>query len=323
LFNLIRFIQSSKTDKGQITAHKEYLNKSKADDKIKQLNQLFTLLETRLNLVVATLLNGLFLFDNLTVYGLNKWKKENEGHIQEWLRIVGEFDALVSLSTLAFNQHENTSLPSIQTENDYQFSVSNLQHPLIPKSKRVGNEFSIESNNDLFLITGSNMAGKSTFLRSVGINMILAQTGGVVFADRMNYKPMNLFTSMRIFDSIQSGASTFFAEVDRIKSILDKAKAEPIFILLDEILKGTNSKDKYTGSKALIEQLSGLQTSGFIATHDLALGSLSDEYSNIHNRRFEVEINEGEFIFDYKLKKGVCQTMNATELMKKMGIIVS
>ena len=322
LFDLIRFIQYSKTDKGQITAHKGYLNESKANDKIKQLNQLFTLLEARLNLVVATLLNGLFLFDNLTVYRLNKWKKENGGHVQEWLRIVGEFDALVSLSTLAFNQQENTCFASIQTENDYQFSVSNLQHPLIPQSKRIGNEFSIESNNDLFLITGSNMAGKSTFLRSVGINMILAQTGGVVFADQMSYKPMNLFTSMRIFDSIQSGASTFFAEVDRIKSILDKAKAEPIFILLDEILKGTNSKDKYTGSKALIEQLSGLQTSGFIATHDLALGSLSDEYSNIHNRRFEVEIKEGEFIFDYKLKKGVCQTMNATELMKKMGIIV-
>jgi len=171
-------------------------------------------------------------------------------------------------------------------------------------------------------VTGSNMAGKSTFLRSVGINMVLAQTGGVVFADQMNYKPMYLFTSMRIFDSIQSGASTFFAEVDRIKSILDEAKSGEIFILLDEILKGTNSKDKYTGSKALIEQLAGFKTSGFIATHDLALGSLEDSYSNIHNRRFEVEIKDGEFIFDYKLKEGVCQTMNATELMKKMGIII-
>lgn len=322
LFDLIQFIQSSKTDKGQVALHKAYLNESKADDKIKQLNQLFTLLEARLNLVVATVLNGLFLFDNLTVYRLNKWKKENADHIQEWLRIVGEFDALVSLSTLAFNQNENTCFPSIKSGSDYQFQVNNLQHPLIPQNKRIGNDFNIDSNNDLFLVTGSNMAGKSTFLRSVGINMVLAQTGGVVFADKMNYKPMHLFTSMRIFDSIQSGASTFFAEVDRIKSILDEAKSGEIFILLDEILKGTNSKDKYTGSKALIEQLAGFKTSGFIATHDLALGSLEDSYSNIHNRRFEVEIKDGEFIFDYKLKEGVCQTMNATELMKKMGIII-
>lgn len=323
LFQLIEFIQSSKTNKGIILSHKEYLQESKANEKVKQLNQLFNLLEARLNIVVATLLNGLFLFDNWTVHRLNKWKKENAQHIQKWIDIVGEFDELVSLSTLAFNHKESTCFPEINETSERIIDAKNLQHPLIPAKNRIGNDFQINASNELFLVTGSNMAGKSTFLRAVGINMVLAQTGGVIFGDSMTYRPMRIFTSMRIFDSIQSGASTFFAEVDRIKSILEEAKQGHIFILLDEILKGTNSKDKYTGSKALIEQLAGFNTSGFIATHDLALGSLADSYSNIHNRRFEVEINNGEFIFDYKLKEGVCQTMNATELMKKMGIIVS
>lgn len=323
LFELIGFIQSSETNSGKIKDHKTFLNESKASEKVKQLNQLFNLLEARLNVVVATLLNGLFLFDNWTVHRLNKWKKDNASNIKEWIEIVGEFDALVSLSTLAFNHQESTNFPDIDETSERLIDTKNLQHPLIPAKNRIGNDFQINASNEIFLVTGSNMAGKSTFLRAAGINMILAQAGGVIFGHSMTYRPIRLFTSMRIFDSIQSGASTFFAEVDRIKSILEEAKHGHIFILLDEILKGTNSKDKYTGSKALIEQLAGFNTSGFIATHDLALGTLAEEYSNIHNRRFEVEINDGEFIFDYKLKEGVCQTMNATELMKKMGIIVS
>lgn len=322
VFELIGFIEKSETNSGSIANHKKQLVETKAGEKVKLLNQLFNLLEARLNVVVTTLLNGLFLFDNWTAYRLNKWKKENASNIKDWIEIVGEFDALISLSTLSFNHQEDTCYPNLKLDSDKIIDAKNLQHPLINRNNRIGNDFVVQANNELFLVTGSNMAGKSTFLRAVGINMVLAQTGGVVFGNSMDYRPMNLFTSMRIFDSIQSGASTFFAEVDRIKSILEEAKQGHIFILLDEILKGTNSKDKYTGSKALIEQLAGFYTSGFIATHDLALGSLADSYPNINNRRFEVEIKNSEFIFDYKLKEGVCQTMNATELMKKMGIIV-
>ena len=315
LFNFIYKTESS--GKGRLHEIKSQLNEEKAEEKINQLMKLINLFDSRLNLVIAVLLNGLFLFDNLIVIQLNKWRDNYGNKLEHWLNLMGEFDALISLANFAYNHQEN-QYPTISEK--FQFNAKDIAHPLVNKKHRIGNDFSVNNKNELFLVTGSNMAGKSTFLRSIGVNMVLAQTGTKVVAQSFNYSPMKLYSSMRIIDSVQNGASTFFAEVDRIKSIINSAKRERIFVLLDEILKGTNSKDKYTGSKALIIQLSKYNTTGIIATHDLALGDLESIYSNIINKRFEVEIYNGDFTFDYKIKDGVCQTMNATEIMKKMGI---
>ncbi len=314
---LFAFIPQVKSSKGKVFQIQESLNKSDAKSEINRLLKLINLFDSRLNLLVAVFLNGLFLFDNLVIIQLNKWKSKNSKQLEEWMQLLGEFDALISLGNFGFNLQKG-NYPSIQ--NEFNFNAKNIAHPLVPQKNRIGNDFSISNRNDLFLVTGSNMAGKSTFLRSIGVNMILAQLGSKVIADSFDYSPMPIYSSMRVTDSIQSGASTFFAEVDRIRRIIEVAKQQPIFVLLDEILKGTNSKDKYTGSKALIIQLSKYNTTGIIATHDLALGSLESDYPNIQNKRFEVVINNGDFIFDYKIKNGVCETMNATELMKKMGI---
>jgi DNA mismatch repair ATPase MutS len=166
------------------------------------------------------------------------------------------------------------------------------------------------------------MAGKSTFLRTVGVNMILALCGSSVCANKFKISPIELHTSIRTSDSVQKNESYFYAELKRLKVIIDRMKnGEKLFVIIDEMLRGTNSKDKHYGSQALIEQLIRLNGSGLLATHDIALGELAEKYpDNVRNFRFEVEIKNNELVFDYKLKNGISQNLNATFLMKKMGI---
>lgn len=166
------------------------------------------------------------------------------------------------------------------------------------------------------------MAGKSTYLRTVGVNMVLAMTGGPVLADRFTIKPVDLFTGIKTSDSLQDGESYFFAELKRLEMLIRQLESgDPVFIILDEILRGTNSADKQKGSKALISQLVKLGASGMIATHDLTLGELAAVFpENVANKRFEVEIEANELVFDYKLKEGISKNLNASFLMKKMGI---
>jgi DNA mismatch repair ATPase MutS len=172
------------------------------------------------------------------------------------------------------------------------------------------------------IITGANMAGKSTYLRTVGINLVLAMTGSPVLANSFVFSPVDVFTGIKTSDSLQAGESYFFAELKRLKEIIVQLeKGKTLFVILDEILRGTNSADKQKGSKALIRQLIQMKASGLIATHDLALGELADFFpENIKNQRFEVEIENNELKFDYLLKEGISQNLNATSLMKKMGI---
>jgi len=166
------------------------------------------------------------------------------------------------------------------------------------------------------------MAGKSTFLRSIGINIVLAMMGAPVCARSMTLYPTKVMSSMRIADNLEESTSTFYAELKKLKTIIEAVnRNEKIFILLDEILRGTNSLDRYTGSKALIRQLIHHKAVGMIATHDLELAKLSEEFpANIHNYHFDVQVSGDELYFDYKLKEGVCESMNASILMKKIGI---
>ncbi len=292
----------------------------KASKKIKGLTQILERLDLRLNFVVFIPLNTFLFWDLQQVFALEKWKENNKKNISHWFNGLAEMEAIASIGNLAFN-HPAWAFPVISSE-EAVFESEKLGHPLIPAEKRVNNSFSTKGVNQLNLITGSNMAGKSTFLRSIGINTVLAMAGAPVCASRLTLSPMKVMSSMRISDNLEESTSTFYAELKKLKEIIEAVnRNEKVFLLLDEILRGTNSADRHTGSKALIKQLIHHQAAGVLATHDLELAKLSDEYpGNIQNYHFDVQVANDELFFDYKLKRGICQSMNASILMKKIGI---
>ncbi|RYD72952.1 MAG: DNA mismatch repair protein MutS, partial [Sphingobacteriales bacterium] len=294
--------------------------KGNASKSLFTLTKLVEALDSRVNILGTIITNGLYMRDLKNAYGIEKWRENNKDQILIWFHSLAETEALASLATFSFN-NPGFYFPQI-IDKDFLLEAEDLAHPLIKEKTRIGNQIIIDGKARIMLITGSNMAGKSTFLRAVGVNYVLAACGAPVCASRFSFTPISLFTSMRIGDSIKDSESTFYAELKRIKTIIEHLQeGKPLFILLDEILRGTNSGDKFTGSKALLKQLVALQGSGILATHDLGLAVLEDEHpQNIHNYHFDVNIEGDKFLFDYKLKRGVCNTMNATLLMQKMGI---
>ena len=234
--------------------------------------------------------------------------------------MLAQFEALSSLATLSFN-HPKWCFPIF---NQPHFFIDGRQvgHPLINAAKRVDNDILINSKGEIMLITGSNMAGKSTYLRSIGINVVLAMAGSPVCAESFGLSPVQIISSMRIADNLEESTSTFYAELKKLKTVIDLVnEGAPIFILLDEILRGTNSLDRHTGSVALLKQLIKKDAAGIIATHDVELAKLKDSYpENILNYHFDAQVSNDELYFDYKLKAGVCESLNASILMKKIGI---
>lgn len=295
--------------------------KGKASVCIKRLAQLSSELEQRSNFMVHLLLNPLILWDISKAIAIDEWKNACGKQTAVWIKTLGEWDALCSLGNFAFN-HPDYIFPEL-TDNYFEMRGKNLGHPLINRETCVRNDINIEKKPYFLIVTGANMAGKSTYLRTVGVNFVLACMGAPVWADSLRMYPATLLTSLRTSDSLNDNESYFFAELKRLKMIIDRLQSgEKLFIILDEILKGTNSIDKQKGSFALVEQLVGLQSCGIIATHDLLLGNLEKEFpDNIRNYRFEAEIKNDELIFYYRLQDGVAQNMNATFLMQKMGII--
>jgi large-conductance mechanosensitive channel len=293
---------------------------NKASQQILQLKNIFNRFDYRLNPVVFVPLNIFLLWDLQQVLQLEKWKQKNNQQINHWFHALAELEALNSLATLAFN-HPHWSFPTLKTD-EPTFTAEQLGHPLIEEQKNVLNDFSTTGREQINLITGSNMAGKSTFLRSVGVNMVLAGMGAPVCAKQLTVTPLHVMSSMRIKDNLEESTSTFYAELKKLKQIIDAVNNnEAVFILLDEILRGTNSNDRHTGSKALIKQLLHHKATGILATHDLELANLANEFpAGIHNYHFDVQVNKDELYFDYKLKRGICQSMNASILMKKIGI---
>jgi DNA mismatch repair ATPase MutS len=247
----------------------------------------------------------------------------NHNNLAEWLGILAEFDALLSLGGFWFNNPDFT-MPVLKPH-EFVFRAEDISHPLLNKSGRIENGLSIEKSASVILITGSNMAGKSTFLRSVGVNIVLGMAGGPVCAKHLEFTPIQVFTSMRIGDSILEGESTFYAELKRLKRIIEHFESGgKAVVLLDEIFKGTNSKDKHLGSEMLIRQLIRYNANVLVATHDLELCRLENELpGNVLNYYFDTYIEDGLFRFDYILRKGICKTMNAKELMKQIGISVN
>ncbi len=276
----------------------------------------------RLNMVAGFFLNIFFLWDIRQSIRLEKWKRQYGRTLSLWMETLAQVDELCSLAGFAF-QHPDAVFPRVVTD-DFRVKGKNLKHPFLDPAVCVGNPVDIDGWGRFHVVTGANMAGKSTYLRTIGINYVLAMTGAPVLADSFVFTPVQLFTGIKMSDSLQDGESYFFAELKRLKEMIVRLeKGEKLFIILDEILRGTNSKDKQKGSKALLRQFVRFGASGLIATHDLTLGELAADFpENVINKRFEVEIEQDQLQFDYRLKEGVSQNLNATFLMKKMGITV-
>ena len=302
----------------QILVNKDEIS---ASSSLKKLNALVGLLDARLNIYMALLLNGFFLWDINNASKVEKWRGLYKAEFIKWIDAIGEFDVLVSLALFNISNKEYI-YPEI-LEGDFKIKTQKIGHPLISKEKLVLNDYEIEGDSKIDLLTGANMAGKSTFLRTLGVNLILSMIGAPVCAQEFKCKPVKLFTSLRTVDSLQENESFFYAELKRLREmILLYEGNNDYFFLFDEILKGTNSKDQHSGSLGLIKKILSLKGKGIIATHDLELSILEQELpENIRNFSFEVDIVNDKLKFDYKLKRGFCKMMNATYLMKNMGII--
>lgn len=289
---------------------------------LQQLSKELDRLDLRNNQFLYVLLEGSIFFQLQEIVRIERWKVRYGQHISEWLETVGELDALCSLGTFAYN-HPQYTYPEL-TEKPFYFLATQMGHPLMPVSQCVKNDATIPSRPFFLIITGANMAGKSTYLRTIGVNYLLACVGTPVCCEKLKLHPNQLITSLRTSDSLSDNESYFFAELKRLKRIIDLLnQGQQLFIILDEILKGTNSMDKQKGSFDLIRQFMQLKANGIIATHDLLLGSLIKQFpEEIRNYCFEADIKDNELTFSYKLREGVAQNMNACFLMKKMGIIL-
>lgn len=286
--------------------------------RIDRLSYIISQLNARYN-AFAIILNLFGLWDLQWILRLERWKEDQQSALPVWFDTLAQFEALNSLATTVYN-NSDWVFP-VFTEKK-QLDGEALGHPLLPADKRVTNEVTLPTLGHIKLLTGSNMAGKSTFLRTVGLNIVLANVGMAVCAQKMELPKLQVYTSMRTQDALHESTSSFYAELKRLKIIIEAVEQKAnIFFLLDEILKGTNSRDRHTGSKALIHQLIEQGGGGIVATHDLELGSMEAQYSGkIENWCMEVAIENGQLDFDYKIKKGVSQSFNATVLMQQMGI---
>lgn len=318
--SLFRLIESTSWQSPYLKALQErlLLQGVTASVQLQKLAALYRGMETIQNPFAAIATNGLYLYHVHLLQRLSLWKKAYAAFIPQWLEVIGEMEMLGSLANLKYN---NPSFCFPELNRQQQIVFRDLGHPLIREERRVCNDITFDRHR-FVILTGSNMSGKSTFLRTLGVNMVLAGMGAPVCARTADIQPMPVLVSMRQADSLADSESYFFAEVKRLQYIMDQLGAMSCFVLLDEILRGTNSDDKRSGTIGVIEQLIGKKAIGAIATHDLEVCLTTDAHPGIlSNKCFEVEIVNDELVFDYKLREGICQNKSATFLMRKTGII--
>lgn len=317
---LVKKIENESFHSDKLIALQQKLNfqNRKASLHLEQLADLFSKMDSIGNFVTAILFNGTFLFNLHVLKSLLEWKKNHAVVLEQWLEVIGEFEMLNSLANFFFN---NPDFVYPKLNSDYKIEFSNLSHPLLNPKTRVGNEICFFPKS-FIILTGSNMSGKSTFLRSLGVNMVLAGIGAPVCASNANVHPLPVLVSMRLMDSLSDSESYFFAEIKRLKQIMDELESAPAFVLLDEILRGTNSDDKRNGTIEVVKKVIAQRAVGAIATHDIEVCLTTNEFPDtLVNKCFEVDIKNDELHFDYTLRDGVCQNKSATFLMKKMGVI--
>jgi ABC-type multidrug transport system fused ATPase/permease subunit len=306
---------------------KDYRSELFLDDRpasyhIKRLSTLLGYFDLRQSREFHLLFNNLVFWDLHCVYRIEKWKRRAAPVVHKWFDVIGRFEALSSLANTLFNNPDWT-IPEVCGP-DFRLEARSIGHPLIPRAENVRNDISLNHKGNILIVTGPNMSGKTTFLKTLGVNIVLAMAGGPVCAQRFVLSPLRLCTSMKVTDSLDKKLSLFYAELQRLKMIMDAILGkDPVFFLIDEMLKGTNESDRHKGAIALIRQLVENKADGILATHDLELTKLEEEFpAAISNYHFDGYIEEDRLLFDYKLKAGICQSSNALELMKKVGIKV-
>ncbi|AEV31046.1 mismatch repair ATPase (MutS family) [Owenweeksia hongkongensis DSM 17368] len=294
-------------------------NEVSSSTALKKLSKLLDGFDQLNNVVALLFTNGLYHYHLHVLRGLYHWKKNHGSAIYEWLDVVAEFDQLNSKANFTFN-HQEYVYPKLKHEKGLE--ALEMGHPLLSSHKRVSNDLNFDGIKYVIL-TGSNMSGKSTFLRTIGVNMVLMKLGMPVCAKEFSAYPFRLLTSMKLVDSLDKDESYFQAEVIRLKRIKDVLEtAEPCLVLLDEILRGTNSDDKRNGTRLFMEKIGNYNALGVIATHDIDIAELAAQNATVFNAKyFESKVKSGELTFDYILRNGVCKTPNATDLMRAQGII--
>lgn len=321
--NLIQCVEKEHFRSAELAAIRNRFdnNGQSASSIIKRLSRHIGALNQRFS-IIGLLLNIFTLRDTRMAMRLERWKQDHGEDTAHWFDALALFDAYCSLGGFAFN-HPGYVYPEI-ADSYFKMEGKALGHPLLNRNICVKNDIDIKKSPSFLIITGANMAGKSTYLRTIGVNYLLACIGAPVCADSLVVYPARMVTSLRTSDSLASNESYFFAELKRLKMIIDRLQqGEKLFIILDEILKGTNSVDKQKGSFALMKQLVANRACGIIATHDLALGELEREFPDqIRNYCFEADIRNNELTFSYRLREGIAHNMNACFLMKKMGIFI-
>jgi DNA mismatch repair ATPase MutS len=293
--------------------------------RLKKINRVITTLSFRNNPVVWNLAVIIFPLDYYLAYLIESYKEQVKKLLPEWLEVRNKLEVFISLANYAYLNPDNSYPELLDGNNQIHFKAEQLGHPLIPFDQKKTNNFELHSNGNISIITGSNMSGKSTFLRTIGINVCLAYAGAPVDAKYMSIGMMKLFTCIKVSDSIVDGISYFYAEVQRLKQLillLEKENKYPVLFLIDEIFKGTNNRERLIGSRSMIKSLLNKKGAGLISTHDLELIHLADENAAIKNYHFKEDISEGKMIFDYTLREGPCPSTNALEIMRINGLPV-
>jgi DNA mismatch repair ATPase MutS len=313
---LVKNFGKIKTSKGSLGT----ISTLSSSSIISQLQNMTDSIETRLNPLLHVPLNILFLWDIQWLWAFRRWRNENGGRLRPWLEMVGQLESLASLAIISF---ENPSwvFPEI-IEGEPLLEAKAMAHPLLPADTRVANDFSLQRRGEIVIITGSNMSGKSTLMRTVGINLVLAFAGAPVCAEGFKCSVVELHTSMRLRDDLEKRISSFYAELLRIKGIVEAARSgKKVLFLVDEIFRGTNSKDRHEGAMSVLRQLHDLSAAGLVSTHDLELARLEEiEPEFFRNQHFQESYVNGKIIFNFKIEPGISKTTNAIHLLKMVGL---
>ena len=327
LYAMISILSKSKPNKDSELVRKfpEYFAESS------QLSQSFTNLKKissvasfRENSIMRILLNVSFPYDFLIQRSFDKSSKIVSMNISKWLSGLNEIECFMALANFA-DLNPDYTYPIFDSANNNIFESDNMVHPLMKRAMRRSNNFTLDKQNEIVIITGSNMSGKSTFLRTVGINLCLAYAGAPVSCSFMRTSEYQLFTCIKVSDSVFDGISYFYAEVKRLRLLLDileRNMSPKVFYFIDEIFKGTNNRERLIGSMSFLKKIASMNCTGFVTTHDLELVSLSDSIDSVSNYHFRENISDGEMTFEYKIKQGPCPTTNALEIMKLNGLPV-